>query len=221
MFWCVLPARNRQTKVDTKFWYANVWNITLRTAQPRNTGPNEVTNFRAPELTKLFSWQCCAFEFGRPSKRATALVPDKLPCTGLRRVWAKMATYRKTSTRQKPKMSNNVLARAVVLQSGCIRSHLADTKVRERTRACGHEVAMLGTCEHTCAYAFVSAHKFSTASKNEQEPHVSTGKPVVVALPCAVTVRCLCPRKWPQLCGHRNLSERADLFAFAMWEHEN
>ena len=100
-----------------------------------------------------------------------------------------MATYRKTSTQQKPKMSNIVLARAVVLQSGCIRSHLADTKVRERTRACGHEVAMLGTCEHTCAYAFVSAHKFSTASKNEQEPHVSTGKPVVVALPCAVTVR--------------------------------
>ena len=78
MFWCVLPARNRQTKVDTKFWYANVWNITLRTEQPRNTGPNKVTNFRAPELTKLFSWQCCAFEFGRPSKRATALVPDRL-----------------------------------------------------------------------------------------------------------------------------------------------
>ena len=78
LFWCVLPARNRQTKVDTKFWYANVWNITLRTAQPRNTGPNKVTNFRAPELTRLFSWQCCAFEFGRQSKRATALVPDKL-----------------------------------------------------------------------------------------------------------------------------------------------
>ena len=101
-----------------------------------------------------------------------------------------MVTYIKTSPRHQSKMSNNVLARAGVLRSKCIRSHLADTKVCEPTRACVHKVALLGTCKHTCAYAFVNASKCSTASKNEQEPHVSTCKPVVVALPCAVTVRC-------------------------------